>query len=158
VIIGHIDNLDEEFDSYPAAIQKGLAFLQEHDFTKMEPGRYDIDGDKIYAMLQSYTTRDLEKCRPETHEKYLDIQYMVKGEEYIGWCVLGPDLKPTGAYNPDRDITFYEELTPESNVLLTDHIFAVLYPHDVHRPCCKVNEAAPALKVVVKIALSCLDK
>jgi len=45
VIIGHIDNLDEEFDSYPPAIQKGLAFLQEHDFTKMEPGRYDIDGE-----------------------------------------------------------------------------------------------------------------
>lgn len=158
MIIGNIDNLDEEFKSYPAAIKKGLAFLQEHDFTKMEPGRYEIDGDDIYALVQSYNTRNLADCRPETHNKYLDIQYMAKGEEYLGWCVLAPNMEITDAYNAERDITFYKKLQPESNVLLSDKIFAVLYPHDVHRPCCKTGESAPVLKVVVKIAVACLDQ
>lgn len=157
MIIGHIDNLDEEFCSYAQAIQKGLRFLQEKDFSKMESGRYDIDGDQIFALVQRYETKDAEDCRPETHNNYLDIQYMAKGREYLSWCVLGPDLEISEAYDPDRDVAFYKKLVPENNVLLTDRIFAVLYPHDVHRPGCKAEQKQDVLKVVVKIATSCLE-
>lgn len=158
MIVGHIDNLDDGAYAYPPAIKKALAWLQAQDFTQMEIGRYDIAGDDIYASLQTYETRNVAKCRPEAHRKYIDIQYMVKGAEYLGWCVLTPAIEVTEAYNEATDVEFYKELLPQSNIVLADKTFAVLYPQDVHRPCCRIYESAPVLKVVVKIAVSCLGK
>ncbi len=158
MIIGNIDKLADEFNSYPPAIKRGLQFLRETDFTKLPPGRYEIDGDAIYATLQHYQTRCSDECRPEAHEKYIDIQYVVKGSEYLGWCVAAPDLEIDQTYDAAKDLVFYKKLLPESNVLLTERMFAVLYPQDVHRPCCMVDNASPVIKVVVKIAVSCLEK
>ena len=156
MFIGSIDSLDNGHADYPKIVQKALEYLRSHDFTKLEGGRYPIDGDKCVANLQRYTTRVLEECRPETHKKYVDIQYVVEGEEYMGWCPFSPDLKVTAPYDAEKDITFYEELVPDSNIVLTPGRFAVIYPEDVHRPQGAVEgEPGPVTKVVVKISVDC---
>lgn len=157
MFIGSIGSLDNGHADYPKIVQKALEYLRSHDFTKLEDGRYPIDGDKCVANLQRYTTRVLEECRPETHKKYVDIQYVVEGEEYMGWCPFSPDLKVTAPYDAEKDITFYEELVPDSNIVLTPGRFAVIYPEDVHRPQGAVEgEPGPVTKVVVKISVDCL--
>ena len=157
MFIGSIDSLDNGHADYPKIVQKALEYLRSHDFTKLEDGRYPIDGDKCVANLQRYTTRVFEECRPETHKKYVDIQYVVEGEEYMGWCPFSPDLKVTAPYDAEKDITFYEELVPDSNIVLTPGRFAVIYPEDVHRPQGAVEgEPGPVTKVVVKISVDCL--
>ena len=57
MFIGSIDSLDNGHADYPEIIQKALEYLRSHDFTKLEDGRYPIDGDKCVANLQRYTTR-----------------------------------------------------------------------------------------------------
>ena len=157
MFIGSIDSLDNGHADYPKIVQKALEYLRSHDFTKLEDGRYPIDGDKCVANLQRYTTRVLAECRPATHKKYVDIQYVVEGEEYMGWCPFSPDLKVTAPYDAEKDITFYEELVPDSNIVLTPGRFAVIYPEDVHRPQGAVEgEPGPVTKVVVKISVDCL--
>ena len=42
-------------------------------------GATEFDG--IKRMVQSYTTRPASDKRMEAHEKYIDIQYVEKGEE-----------------------------------------------------------------------------
>ena len=49
----------------PAAVEKALAYLKSHDFTKMEPGRYAIQGDDIYAQVFDAETKPAEEQRPE---------------------------------------------------------------------------------------------
>ena len=66
-------------------LEKGFKFLQENDFSKMEPGRYEIDGSNVYAMVQQYDTKLIENCRWEAHRKYIDIQYIVSGKEKMGY-------------------------------------------------------------------------
>ena len=46
----------------------------------MEPGKVAIDGDRIFAEIQEYTTKDPKDCRFETHRKYYDIQYVAEGK------------------------------------------------------------------------------
>ena len=67
-----------------------------------------IDGDKIFAEIQEYTTKDPKDCRFETHRKYYDIQYVAEGEEFFGYIPLSELEEDTG-YDPERDLEFYKE-------------------------------------------------
>lgn len=151
MIIGTIETMMPEKLSYPAAICEALEYLSTQDFFKMKDGKYSVGDKGVTAILQRYTTRPVEECRPEAHEKFVDIQFMVDGEESLGWCPLSPDLVVSEEYNGDKDIVFFEELIPESSVVLFPGSFAVLYPGDVHRPSCALDEPHPVVKVVVKV-------
>jgi len=157
MIIGSMDTLDENHVEYPAIIQKALDFLRGHDFTRMEDGKYPIEGDKCFANVQRYNTRPEKECKPETHRKFVDIQFMVAGEEFMGWCPLSPDLEECAPYDEARDVTFYKDLVPDSSIVLSPGCFAVLYPEDVHRPQAAVDgQPGKVLKVVVKVAIDSL--
>ena len=82
-------------------VYDALKFLSETDFSKIELGRYELDGDNIFYMVQSYDT-DPDKTISEAHKKYIDIQYMVEGEEIIGVADISSEkeLKTPVALDP----------------------------------------------------------
>jgi len=137
--------LDLKFD-------KAFKFLEENDAEKLPVGKYPIDGDNVYALVQEYTTKTLEQCRFETHRKFIDIQFIVKGTEVIGWAPLD-SMDNSAEYNPEKDITFYK--TPENWTAstLTDSHFAVYFPEDAHMPCISSGPSKDVKKVVIKIKL-----
>ena len=154
MFVGSIESFDQGHMNYPAPILEALEYLRGHDFTKMEDGKYDIDG-QSFAKLQRYETHLPGQSRPEAHEKYVDIQYLVEGEEYVGWCPFSPDLKVAVPYNEAQDIVFYDKLVPESNLLLQSGCFVVLFPEDVHSPQMAVDDVPMLVtKVVVKIPVN----
>ena len=158
MIIGNIYDEGEAGVFFSSAMKRALSYLRETDFSKMEDGRYEIDGDRIYATVQRYETKPEKECRPESHRRYADVQFVAEGQEFIGWCAFTPELKIAEPYNEEKDITFYEKLVPESNFVLSEGCFAVLFPKDIHRPCCAIGEPSPVLKVVVKIAVELLEE
>lgn len=154
MVIGKISEAGSGFTKFPMAIRKALFFLHDQDFSTMEDGVYPIDGKNSYAILQRYDTRMPDSAKPEAHRQYVDIQYIVKGQEELGWCPLNPELQEHTKYDMDKDIIFYEKLVPGSSIILDEGCFAVLYPADVHRPCGAVDgKSGPVTKVVVKIAV-----
>lgn len=158
MIIGDIHDDEAAGVVFSPAMEKALSYLRETDFSKLEDGRYEIDGDQIYATVQRYKTKPEKECRPESHRRYADVQYVAEGQEYIGWCAFTPALKITEPYDEKKDIAFYEKLEPESNFILTEGSFAVLTPKDIHRPCCAIEAPSPVLKVVVKIAVELFEE
>lgn len=62
-------------------LQKALKYLAATDFTKVPNGRYELDGDRMYANVDTYTTGDSSKKKPEAHNKYIDVQFLGKGTE-----------------------------------------------------------------------------
>lgn len=159
MFFGNIDNLDNELKECEEPVQKALVYLREHDFLNMADGKYEIDGEKIYAKVQRYKTKTVEKCRPEAHKKYIDVQFIASGVEELGWCAFNPDLKETEGYDGRDDVCFFEELIPKSSIVLYAGDFAVLYPEDVHRPQTAVDGVpADVVKVVVKVAVDLVKK
>ena len=150
MFVGSLDAAEKE-GALQDVVRQALDFLRKTDFASLPDGRYEIDGDRCYATLSRYTTRDRDACRPEAHRRYADIQYMVEGEEYIEVCPLGPDLVEHTPYDEARDIVFFEGLVPETSFPLTTGHFALLLPKDVHRPGVAVETPRPVVKVVVKI-------
>ncbi len=129
-------------------VYTALEFLKNTDFNTMELGRYELDGDNIFYMVQSYDT-DPEKTIAEAHKKYIDIQFMVKGEEFIGVAPIGYDEKETEA-KPENDVWFYECKTEQ--ITLIENSFMVLYPNDLHCPGVATNnKSMTCRKVVVKV-------
>lgn len=136
----------------PASWQAALKFLKESDFNSMKPGRYELADDGTYANIDEYLTKDTAHF--EAHRKFIDIQYLAKGKEYI--YVTPVDNKrnrEVTPYDDTKDITFFDE-DNYSKHLLSSENFLVLFPSDGHKPCMKVDSNEVVRKVVVKIPIS----
>lgn len=129
-------------------VYTALKFLSETDFSKIELGRYELDGDNIFYMVQSYDT-DPDKTISEAHRKYIDIQYMVEGEEIIGVADISCDKELTEA-KEENDVWFYNCKTEP--LTLSAGKYMVLYPNDLHCPgVATKGTALTCRKVVVKV-------
>ena len=158
MIVGNIWDEDTAGIVFSPAMERVFEYLKKTDFSKLKDGRYEIDGDLIYATVSRYQSKPEEECRPEAHRRYADVQYVVEGREFIGWCAFTPALKEATPYNEEKDIVFFEKLEPESFFVLSEGCFAILTPKDIHRPCCAIEEPSPVLKVVIKVAVELLEE
>jgi YhcH/YjgK/YiaL family protein len=65
-------------------IARGLQFLAKTDLASLAPGRHELDGKRLFALVSDYTPKPLAECRWEAHRRYLDLQYLVSGIERMG--------------------------------------------------------------------------
>lgn len=158
MIIGNIWDEDTAGIVFSPAMERALEYLKKTDFSKLEDGRYEIEGDRIYATVSRYQSKPWNECRPEAHRRYADVQYMAEGQELIGWCAFTPALEEAEPYHEEKDVVFFKRLEPESDFVLSEGSYAILTPKDIHRPCCALGEPSPVLKVVVKVAVELLEE
>ena len=85
----------------------GFRFLLETDLNELAEGRYDIKGDEVFVQLSSYETKTPADKLPESHRKYADIQFIISGNENIGYAHL-ENQKIKIDYNETKDIIFYD--------------------------------------------------
>lgn len=85
-------------------LNQAFDFILNTDLENAEPGRYAIDGDVVRAVVSEYNTRNLDDCKLEAHYKYIDVQYMISGNERMGITTLR-DQSPFET-NSDRDYSF----------------------------------------------------
>lgn len=128
---------------------KGFEFIKNTDLVEIESGKYEIDQDDIFAIVQEYDTKEEKNCKLEGHKKYIDIQYMIKGVELMG-VTTKKDQKIIEV-NEEKDYTFYEGET--SLLKVGKGMFTIFFPDDLHRPCVKAGQIAKVKKVVVKVLL-----
>ena len=131
-------------------MQKGLVWLENTDLNNIEDGKYEIDGDKVYASVQTYETK--EDAKYESHRKYIDIQYMIKGKEKIGVTDLS-NCKTCIEYDSARDLEFYDINCKEEYLNLNENEFLIFYPQDAHKPSISIEKPSIVKKVVVKVAV-----
>ena len=153
MFIGNIDNIDKDGGDFHPVIYSVLEYLRATDFSNFPDGAYPMPHTDFILKIQRYNTRPIEDCRPESHEKFIDVQFVVKGEEVLGWCPLSPELEIFSPYDEKNDATLYKNLLPESSMMLTARTYAVLFPLDVHRPCGSLEDDEPSkvTKIVVKV-------
>lgn len=147
-----IDTLTNAATYYPLhpLFEKAFAFLCDPKTATLEPGRYELQGTELYAMIQNYPTRTPENCALEAHRKYIDIQFLISGNESIGYTPLSSDLTETKPYVTDSDIVFYQGIGEP--IPFKPDTFFILYPQDAHAPGIQTTPQT-VKKVVIKVAL-----
>lgn len=155
MIFSNIQTWHLDQDLYSDKIQTALRYLTSNEFTKMNAGEYEIDGRNIFAIVMDKQTSNIMERVPETHVKYIDIQYLVTGRESIGFSRISDATLLTIDALEEKDLLLYEKnMSHESFVNLLPGDFAIFFPTDIHRPLCVYGEVCQVRKVVVKIAVN----
>lgn len=106
-------------------------------------GRYELDGGAFY-LVQDCKQRPREGAKFESHKRYIDIQYIVEGEEDMEVADIDT-LTLTDAYDEQGDYMLFEGSGALLHFKKGD--FAVYFPSDGHMP----SLDGATRKVVIKI-------
>lgn len=132
-----------------AGIARGLEFLAGTDVKALAPGRHEIDGDRVFALVSDYPPKPPSQGRWEAHRRYLDLQFVASGVERFGVAPIG--RLESGDYIAEKDISW---LTGSGDyVTLAAGQFVIVWPGDAHMPGLDAGVPGPVRKVVVKIAV-----
>jgi len=127
---------------------KAIEFLLRPDLKELPVGRYEIDGDRVYAMVSHGPGRRKEDALLETHEKYIDVQLVLAGTDTMGWKPKSSCKQPSGEYDHKSDVQFFAD-EPDVWLSIESGAFAIFFPEDAHMPLISSGQIH---KVVVKIA------
>lgn len=128
-------------------LKQGFEWIINNDLKSLADGRYEIN-ENIYANVQSYITKD--DAPYEAHRDYIDIQYMINGEELSGVTDYS-NCSIKEEYNKEKDIEFLNPPQNEEIFKIKEGEFFVFFPHDAHKPAIKVNDNKSVKKVIVKV-------
>ena len=152
MIVSDLDHVDHQIAVTPG-LQKAFSFLRSSNIHSLPDGRVEIDGDRVFALVQRYETMITDVPKLECHRKYIDVQFIVSGEEVIGWAPLSR-MTITEAYDAGKDICFGTVATGKwTRAYLQAGQLAVLWPEDGHAPKLASGASLPVMKIVVKVAV-----
>lgn len=148
MVIDKIENY-RLYSKLTKRLAKGFEFITETDLVTIEAGKYQIDNDDVFAIVQEYDTKEEEDCVLEGHHKYIDIQYVIKGVELMGFAPLKNQVAVEE--NLEKDYTFYEG--DISLLRVEEGMFTLFFPEDLHKPGVKADQISKVKKVVVKVKI-----
>lgn len=151
MIIGHLHQARTRQSTAETDIELALQHLRDTDYNNIAPGKYPIDGERMFAIVQDPITQSWDSDLPEFHARHIDVQYLLSGEEALGFLPGNPSLVPCDDFLKERDIAFVPAQLNETRIVLTPGMYAVFFPGELHRPCRAVNQSMPIKKVVIKI-------
>ncbi len=137
----------EIYENYHEGFALGFAFIRRAVAENLPTGKYELDGEKVYASVQEYTTKDSNVF--EAHRRYIDIQCIVSGEEAMESAQLS-NCTEIQTYSQENDAGFYDG-DGQAKLIFKSQDFAVFFPQDAHKPGLKVSEKSTVKKIVVKV-------
>lgn len=131
-------------------LDKAINYIQTTDLAALPPGRHEIDGDAIFAVVLTVQTRARQNCKWESHKQYIEIPVVIEGHELmIGQHAA--DLGNMRSYDAAMDNLAYTDNGKGTIIDMAAGIFAIFFPHDAHMPCVMVQNPESVKKVIVKI-------
>lgn len=133
-----------------------LRWLAEHA-ADAALGDYPMGEAGWLANVHTYATQPESGCVWESHERTVDVQYIIDGQEGIRWLptrLLGPPLRKLA----DRDrLEWASPSVPTTLLQMSNDRFAVFLPGEGHCPMIAVDASMHIRKAVVKIPIHLLE-
>jgi len=150
MIIDKIEN-SHLYNGLSKRIETAFEYIRKTELKIIQPGKYEIDGENIFALISEYKTKSEQEGKLEAHKKYIDVQYVIAGEELMGYAPLSNQtvLEP---YKEENDIVFYEG--NKSIIKVSAGMFAIFFPEDVHMPGISAGKNSDVKKLVMKVRIN----
>ena len=148
MIIDRLQNADR-YSPLHAGFADGFAFLRSADLARLPDGRHEIDGERLFAIMSRDRGRGREQSLLEAHRRYIDVQFVIGGEDCIGWSPISDCRRVSSPYDAERDLELFFE-RPATWLAVGPGTFAVFYPEDAHAP---LATRGGIHKAVVKVAV-----
>lgn len=141
-----------EADRYAALhplFSRAFDFLRNTDLKTLAPGRHDVRGEQLFAIVEACDSRTRAEAKLECHRRYIDIQLVLEGVDEMGWKPVAACVDPATDYDAARDIRFFND-TPFNWIVTPPGAFCLFFPEDAHAPLVGQGRIR---KVVMKIAV-----
>ena len=135
-----------------ANMDRAIETLLTTDFSTLETGRYEIDGDNVFFMIQEPELKEEENALYEAHRKYADIQLALTDGEVILTLPLD-QIEEWQPFDDNKDIGFSVNSEPGIPLDMKPGCYAIFFPQDAHMPCLRGGDEKKCRKVVVKVKL-----
>ena len=147
----NVQEFAEQYHANKKYWDEAFAFLKNHDLNNLAVGKYPIDDNNVFASVTEDPTKDFNKTSWESHRKYIDLQYVISGEEKIGVCPVAKAtvIKP---YNEKSDGANYQ--AKGKIYTAVPGTFFIFFPTDAHRPGITPGGNKPVKKLVIKIRVA----
>lgn len=122
------------------------AFEKVNALQSLEEATYPLENGRFFTARG--VTEPAEGGNAEAHRKYLDVQYLIKGEELVGWAPL-ETMTPVDEFNTEKDVGFYSG--PMDLFRIAEGYCYVAFPEDGHMPTRHVDTPTEFTKIVVKL-------
>jgi YhcH/YjgK/YiaL family protein len=129
-----------------------FAFLKTQNLDSLKPGKYPILGDQVFASVTEAPSNKKEDVKWESHKNYVDLQYIIKGQETIGVADTSK-LTITKPYTTDA-INYQGE---GNYYTAGQGKFFLFFPNNGHRPTILIDEYPVVKKIVIKIQTAKAD-
>lgn len=156
MIIGRLSDVTAQKSIFPAVVVRAIEALQELDLLTMEPGRYELEGDQLFLLIQDVETRTFDESKSEVHGKYADIQMPLTASERYGYALPQIGLAAIEDCLESKDFAFYKKVDNEFFMTIEPGTFVLFIPGELHRSCLSVGEKTTLRKAVIKIHSSLL--
>lgn len=144
MIIDRLENLEKYVSLHPLFVQVH-DYLNSTELETHETGVQHLKDKELFVTFAEAAPKAEEEAPLETHNRYIDIQIPLSGEERMGYACRS-DLSPA-PYDEERDISFYKE-RPDTFFCVKPGMFVIFFPEDAHAPAIT---PVTLRKVIVKV-------
>ena len=148
MILDSIDQAGRYAGMHPG-FDRAFEFLKDASLPQRTPGKIELDGERLFVILSHDPGRGRQGAKLESHRRYIDIQYVVRGVDEMGYAPLAACEKVEMAYDPLREVALYGD-APEAWIRVPEGRFVIFWPEDAHAP---LGGQGPLIKAVVKVAM-----
>jgi YhcH/YjgK/YiaL family protein len=125
-----------QYQADPARWDKAFNYLKTTDFSTVQPGRYPIDGDNVYAVITLGPGRSPDTAMWESHRNYEDIHYVISGKEQLGIIPI-KEAKVLEPYDSAKDLAHYT--AKGKYYTAVPGTFYIVTTEEAHRPGLKAD-------------------
>lgn len=129
------------------AVEKVIGFLSDNNLNDFDNGSHPIDGDDFFVNVFGYTTTDENNRIWEAHRDYIDVHYMLSGQEILQQAFL-PDCE-TGEYEKENDYLPITSAPVRNRCMVSPDFLVVFYPEDVHQTGVAVDDTPMTIRKAV---------
>jgi len=151
MIVDKIENASL-YSSICRQITTALEILNSKEISNAAEGKHEVEGSKLFYLVQKYSTKPRNEGQFEAHKKYLDIQFVLDGQESIFVENISV-CKLASAYNENDDAAMYDVPKSFSEIRMSKGMFCILFPQDGHLPCRTSINESKVHKIVFKVAI-----
>lgn len=149
MIFGNGNQL-KTYSFLPEYLKECFTYAKTNDLLSFEKGSHAIDGERLFVNIVEYETTLAENRFWEAHRNYLDVHYMLDGEEQIDLNFI-ENMQQKDFVEAEDFLPMDGE--PNSHVILNAGDFLICYPDDGHRTAVQTEEPQRIKKAIFKVRI-----
>lgn len=160
MIVGNLSGSDYA-QQLPAVLAKICDYLNAVDLLTLDTGKHYLTEEILIHVAETELVPS-ESKQAEFHQKNIDIQVLISGEEWIEYSLDKPDNAQATPYNEEDDYQLTSNMPNKSCLHLRPKMFAIFFPNEIHKPCCDFQltqgNITTIKKLVVKVPAYLLEE